>query len=109
MATVTGLTAAAMQEIVDSAIVTTDIVNDHLIVTRHDGSTYDAGNVRAPSFDTSPIGAVVTHTSQVIPEGHLVANGQVVSEVNWPQLATYAAAEVAAGNPLWAISGVAPN
>jgi microcystin-dependent protein len=60
-------------------------------------------------YDTSPIGSIITHTSQTVPAEYLIANGQTVSEDNYPQLATYAAAEVAASNPLWAISGSAPH
>lgn len=43
MATVTVFTAERMQEIEDNAIVGVEIVDDHLIFTRHDGSLIDAG------------------------------------------------------------------
>jgi hypothetical protein len=46
MTEVTGYTAARMQEIEDSAIVDGNIVGDNLILTRYDGTTIDAGNVR---------------------------------------------------------------
>lgn len=46
MATVTGLTAERMQEIIDATIVDADVVGDNLILTKDDGSTIDAGNVR---------------------------------------------------------------
>src|SRR5436190_16562057 len=107
MPTITGLTADRMQEIIDSTIVDADIVDGNLILAKHDGSTYDAGQTK--SYDASPIGSVITHTSQVIPPEYLVANGQVVSESSYPQLATFAADEVLAGNALWAISGIAPS
>lgn len=58
MATVTGLTAERMQEIIDATIVDADVINQHLILTKDDGSTIDAGNVggvvKAAAF---PVGA----------------------------------------------------
>lgn len=45
MATVTGLTAARMAEIVDASIESAAIVGTHLILTRHDNTTVDAGDV----------------------------------------------------------------
>lgn len=49
MATVTGLTKERMQEIIDATIVDADVVGDNLILTKEDGSTIDAGNVRGPA------------------------------------------------------------
>lgn len=46
MATVTGLTAERMQEIVDAVVVDANIVGDNLVLILHDGTTIDAGNVR---------------------------------------------------------------
>ncbi len=48
MATVTGLTAARMQEIIDATIVDASIVGDNLILELYDSSTIDAGDVRGP-------------------------------------------------------------
>jgi hypothetical protein len=48
MATVTGYTAARIQEIEDQAIVSGTIVGDNLILNRYDGGTIDAGDVRGP-------------------------------------------------------------
>lgn len=56
MATVTGYTAARMKQIEDSAVVDGDVVGDNLILTKHDGSTVDAGNVRGPVGATGPKG-----------------------------------------------------
>lgn len=56
----------------------------------------------ATGYDTSPIGSVITHTSQTVPDGYLLANGQQVNAIDYPQLDTYAQAEVVAGNPNWA-------
>lgn len=55
MGTVTGLTAARMLEIEAACIVAGAVslgpgpTTDHLILTKHDGSTVDAGNVRGPA------------------------------------------------------------
>jgi hypothetical protein len=45
MAVVTGYTAGHMQEIEDATIVSGAIVSGNLILTRHDGSTFDAGAI----------------------------------------------------------------
>jgi hypothetical protein len=58
MATVTGFTAARMQEIEDSTIVDGDIVGDNLILKRRDLVEIDAGNVRGPVGPTGPVGEV---------------------------------------------------
>lgn len=49
MATITGLTAARMLAIEAASIVDGDIVGDNLILTKHDASTINAGNVRGPA------------------------------------------------------------
>lgn len=47
MATVTGYTAAKMEEIVDSTVVAGLVdVNGHLLLEKHDGTTVDAGMVK---------------------------------------------------------------
>lgn len=51
MATITGLTAAAMQAIRDGVIVDADVVGGHLILTKHDATTFDAGVVTGPMPD----------------------------------------------------------
>lgn len=58
MASVTGYTAARMQEIEDQAIVDGSIVGDNLILERHNGGTINAGNVRGAAGPTGPPGAV---------------------------------------------------
>jgi hypothetical protein len=45
MATITGLTADRMKEIEDAAIVTAEVIDGDLILTRHDGSTFNAGYI----------------------------------------------------------------
>lgn len=69
-----------------------------------------AQQVPVTGIDTAPIGSVITHTSQTVPTtDYLAANGQTVTEQNYPQLVTFAVAEVAAGNTAWAVTGTAPN
>jgi hypothetical protein len=56
MATVTGFTASKMLEIENAAIVAGGVVLDDLILTRHDGTSFNAGNVRGPKGDTGDTG-----------------------------------------------------
>ncbi|HXQ38041.1 MAG TPA: hypothetical protein VN843_28800, partial [Anaerolineales bacterium] len=49
MATVTGLTAERMLTIEGASVVSGEVVGDNLILTKHDGSTIDAGDVRGPA------------------------------------------------------------
>jgi collagen type I alpha len=67
------------------------------------------GDTGATGYDTAPIGTVLTWSGTTIPDGYLLANGQTVGEGSYPQLATFAAAEVAAGNTMWQITGSAPT
>lgn len=66
------------------------------------GEPGPAGPQGATGYDTSPIGSVITHTSQTIPSEYLLADGQQVDAADYPQLDAFAIAEVAAGNPNWA-------
>lgn len=57
MATITGLTSAAMQAIVDGTIASGSVNGSgHLILTKHDGTTIDAGNVVGPTGATGAAG-----------------------------------------------------
>src|SRR4051812_13818385 len=56
MATVTGLTADRMLAIEGASVVDGDIVGGHLILTKHDGSTVDAGPVLGPTGPAGPAG-----------------------------------------------------
>lgn len=56
MATVTGLTAERMQEIIDDTIIDANIVGDNLILLKHDASIIDAGSVRGPIGVTGATG-----------------------------------------------------
>lgn len=48
MTQVTGYTSARMKEIEDSSIVNGVVTGDNLFLTRHNGATINAGNVRGP-------------------------------------------------------------
>lgn len=48
MATITGYTAARMQEIEDGTVVSGNVTDGDLILTKHDGSQFNAGTVRGP-------------------------------------------------------------
>lgn len=56
MTEITGLTAARMLEIEANSVVDGNIVVDDLILTKHDGSTINAGNVRGPIGPEGPEG-----------------------------------------------------
>lgn len=56
MATITGLTAERMQEIEAASVVDGEIIADHLILTKHDGTPIDAGVVVGPQGDPGPVG-----------------------------------------------------
>lgn len=57
MATVTVLTAEKMLEIEAASVVDGDVSGDNLILTRHDGTEINAGNVRGPQ---GPQGNIAT-------------------------------------------------
>lgn len=97
MATVTVLTAARMLAIEAASVVDGDIVGDNLILTKHDGSTINAGNVRGPqgiqgpAGDVStaqleaavneavPVGTIVDYISTTVPTGWLALTGQTIT------------------------------
>jgi microcystin-dependent protein len=56
MATVTSLTAARMLDIEGASIVDGEVVGGNLILTKHDGTTVDAGPVQGPAGATGPAG-----------------------------------------------------
>lgn len=67
MATITGLTAERMKQIEAACVVDGEIQGDNLVLTRHDGTPIQAGNVRGPqgiqgipgSISVSPAGGVL--------------------------------------------------
>lgn len=56
MATVTGLTAERMIEIEAASVVDGDVVDGELILTKHDGTTINAGSVAGPPGPIGPLG-----------------------------------------------------
>lgn len=54
MATITGLTADRMLAIEAGTVIDGEVVGDHLILTKHDGTQIDAGPVVGPA---GPAGA----------------------------------------------------
>jgi len=59
MTTVTGITAARGEAIEAASIVDGEVVGDDLILSRFDGSTINAGNVRGPEGDPGPTGVSI--------------------------------------------------
>jgi len=57
MATVTGLTADRMLEIEAASVIDGDVVDGHLILTKHGGDTIDAGSVVGPPGPEGPMGS----------------------------------------------------
>lgn len=64
METVRVFTAERMQEIEDGSVTGGAIVGDNLILTKHDGSTANAGNVRGPAGPVGSSPIVVTSTTR---------------------------------------------
>lgn len=92
MTTVTGFTAARMLAMEAATIVDGDIVGDNLILTRHDGATINAGNVRGPTgspgvtlselnaalLQLLPIGVILDYIETTPPTNYLAMTGQTV-------------------------------
>jgi microcystin-dependent protein len=81
MATVTGLTAARMLEIEAGSVVDGEVVSGNLILTKHDGTTIDAGPVLGPAGPVGPVGPA--SISAIPGEIKLWPGGAL------PELATY--------------------
>jgi microcystin-dependent protein len=60
-----------------------------------------------PGYETSPIGSVLSFSGLTVPEGFVLADGRVLTQVEYPQGYDFATAEVAAGNPLWTVDAAA--
>lgn len=56
MATITGYTKERMKAIEDNTVVNGEIVGDDLVLTKYDGSTINAGDVRGPQGLVGPAG-----------------------------------------------------
>lgn len=81
MATITGLTAARMQEIEDASVVAGAIINGHLILTKHDGTTIDAGPVVGAAGPPGPTGP--PGSSAIPGEVKLWANDVLPDPAQW--------------------------
>lgn len=79
MATITGLTAARMLEIEDASVVDGEVVSGDLILTKHDGTTINAGPVLGPSGPAGPAG----------PSGGIPGELKIWPSSVLPDLATY--------------------
>lgn len=110
MATVNGLTAERMLEIEAASIVDGEVVGDNLILTKHDGTTINAGSVRGPTgspgvseealadfmeenSDATPIGAKIDYIGTVSPSakwltmvGQTITDGQTLYPVFWSRI-----------------------
>jgi microcystin-dependent protein len=80
MATITGFTAERMLEIEDGTIVDAEVVGGELILTKHDGTTVNAGPVTGPAGPVGPAGPA----GGLIPgEVRLWPNGVLPEEANY--------------------------
>jgi microcystin-dependent protein len=81
MATVTGLTAERMLAIEAASVIDGEVLADHLILTKHDGTQIDAGSVVGPQGPQGPTG----------PAGISGIPGEIKMWANsvLPELATY--------------------
>lgn len=81
MGTVVGLTAARMLAIEAACIVDGAVVLNDLVLTTHDGTEINAGNVRGPQGaqgipgDQTPVGAIVMFGGSVAPTNWHICDG----------------------------------
>ncbi len=114
MATITGLTAERMLEIEGESVVDGEIIGGNLILTKHDGSTINAGPVLGPPGPVGPVGPI----SSIPGELKLWPGGALPDPTSWGKwvwadgtvysVATY---PLAAGNiaPTWRTFGGASD
>lgn len=101
MATITGLTAERMLEIEGQTVVSGEIVADHLILTRFDGTEIDTGALPAgpqgpagPSGSNSIPGEIKAWSGSVLPNQGLYgkwvwADGAIYSAATYPIAASH--------------------
>lgn len=93
MATITGLTADRMLEIEGQTVVGGEIVGDHLILHKHDGTTVDAGPFPpGPQGPAGPAGGMIPGEIRLWPGAVLPEEGTFGKWV-WCDGATYAVAD----------------
>ena len=78
MATITGLTAERMLEIEGATVIGGEIVNGHLILHKHDGTTVDTGPLPA-----GPQGPVGPSGGQIPGEIRMWSGSTLPLEANW--------------------------
>lgn len=110
MATVDGMTAAAMQAIANDVVVGGQVNSSgHLILTKQDSSTIDAGDVVGPTGATgptgptgplgiAPTGVVVMYSAATPPSGWLICDGTAVSRTTYANLFALIGTTFGAGN-----------
>lgn len=98
MATITGLTAERMLEIEGATVIGGEIVGDHLILHKHDGTTVDAGPMPpGPQGPVGPAGGLIPGEVRIWPGESLPsvaefgkwvwADGAVYSVATYPKAA----------------------
>lgn len=110
MAEVTGMTAAAMQAIAANVVVDGNVDGSgHLILTKQNAATIDAGAVIGPTGATgptgptgplgiAPTGTIVMYAAGTAPSGWLICDGTAVSRVTFSSLFTLIGTTYGAGN-----------
>jgi microcystin-dependent protein len=110
VAEITGMTADAMLAIAADVVVSGNVDGSgHLILTKHDASTLDAGDVTGPKGDTgdvgpegplgiAPTGTIVMYAAGTAPSGWLICDGTAVSRVTFSSLFTLIGTTYGAGN-----------
>ena len=84
MATVTGVTAERMQEILDEAVETASIEGSTLIFTRHDGSSFAAGDFA--NFIGADVAAEVAVAVPAAVSGGVTAKGSISGTMSFTGL-----------------------
>jgi microcystin-dependent protein len=98
MATITGLTAERMLEIEGNTVIGGEMVGDHLILNKFDGTTVDAGALPpGPQGPTGPAGGLIPGEIRIWPGGALPlvadfgkwawADGAVYAVATYPKAA----------------------
>jgi microcystin-dependent protein len=110
VAEVTGMTAAAMQAIAANVVVDGHVDGSgHLILTKENASTIDAGDVVGPTGATgptgptgplgiAPTGTIVMYAAGTAPSGWLFCDGTAVSRTTYSSLFTLIGTTFGAGN-----------
>ena len=110
MAEITGMTAAAMEAIAADVVVGGTVNGSgHLILTKQDASTIDAGDVTGPTGATgptgpegplgiAPTGTIVMYAAGTAPSGWLICDGTAVLRTTYSSLFTLIGTTYGAGN-----------